>query len=95
MPFPQAPKVTVIDENGDPIPNKYIVAFTWPEPKFWGSQIPYLTHPNKFAWLEGDIELTNNEGIAEFSKLKIKGSNSKFVYIYFAVDGLLVRNWGV
>ncbi len=37
IPFATQPIVTITDQNGDPVSNVYVVAFTWPEPIFAGT----------------------------------------------------------
>jgi phage tail sheath protein FI len=46
------------------------------------------------GYLEGDVSAASNEtGFAVFSELKIMGSNSRFVYIFFTCDGVTVSPW--
>jgi len=46
------------------------------------------------AWLTGDIsEPSDKSGLARFTELKILGSNSKFVYIFFSCDGVTISPW--
>jgi hypothetical protein len=35
--FTIQPRVRVLDQNGDPVPDKYVIAFSWPEPIFQGA----------------------------------------------------------
>jgi hypothetical protein len=82
-----------------------VVAFSWPESKFSGSQISQAPHrkqkiiyflkAHRFAWLEGDIANTDESGIAQFKELTIFGANSDLVYIFFSVNGILVSPWGI
>lgn len=54
-----------------------------------------MTEAGKFAWLEGDLSRDSDEnGIAIFENLTIKGTNSKHIYIFFVCDGLITQFWG-
>ena len=86
--------VQVLDINGNGIANKAVIAFTWPEPKFYGKQVPYFNNPKRIAPLQNDVQFTNSEGWANFSSLLITGSNDNKVYIFFTVDGTITTLWG-
>jgi len=80
--------------EGNPIANKYVIAFTWPEPHFSGEAIANNIEAHKMAWLEGDVsEPSDADGIAIFTDLKIMGSNSKFVYMFFTCDAVTTQSW--
>jgi len=80
--------------EGKPVIGKTVVAFTWPEPHFYGQGTPNLIQAHKMGWLTGDTsEKSDENGIARFTKLTILGSNSKFVYIFFTCDGVTISSW--
>jgi len=83
-PFLIQPKIQIYDYYDNYLPNKYVIAVSWPEP-----QIPSVESNDaqkvfidavKFAYLKGDVsEPSDDEGIAEFKNLTVK----LFIFLYF------------
>ena len=79
---------------GEPVAGKKVIAFTWPEPHFHGLVTVTNINGHKLAWLDNDVsEESDADGYATFTNLTIKGSNSRFVYIFFTCDGATVTSW--
>lgn len=81
---------------GKPVADKIIIAYSWPEPRMTGKPSDFLVENNKFAWLDGDeSEPSDAEGIAVFRNLKVLGTTSNNIYIFFTCDALATSFWGV
>ena len=49
------------------MPDKTVVAYSWPEPRMSGEATRHLVEANRFAWLMGDVsEPSDEDGIAIF-----------------------------
>jgi hypothetical protein len=93
--FITQPVVQVCDNTGAPIPNKTVIAFSWPEPLFAGWGSTYNIEAGKFAWLENAVSLPSDvNGYANFTNLTVLGSTSKYMYLYFHCDGVVTQFWG-
>lgn len=69
--FDDPPRVLLQYSDGTPVTDKQVVAFSWPEPKFSGTNLPYLVQAQKFAFLKNSIAFTDSDGVAEFKDLKV------------------------
>lgn len=66
----------MLDSNENPLPGKYITAFTWSEFSFSESTNDYYMDPIKLGLLENSISVSDQEGIATFHNLKLVGSSA-------------------
>ncbi len=95
-PLPIQPRILLQDVYGNPVANKTVVAFSWPEPRMSGTPSDFLVADNKFAWLSGDeSEPSDVNGIARFKNLQVVGSTTNNLYIFFTCDALATVFWGV
>lgn len=85
-----------MDINGNIIKGKRVTAFSWPEPRLSGKASEYLLIAEDLAWLSGDVsELSDENGIARFTNLRVIGSSENHLYIHFTCDALATEFWGV
>jgi hypothetical protein len=86
--------VKVLDSLGNPILNKTVVAFTWPEPSFGGAGSNYYLSATKFCYLTGSVSsLSDKDGVAKFENLIMLGCTYSVVYIHFVCDGAARVGW--
>ena len=80
QPFQIQPKIRVSDYFENYLPDKYVIAVSWPEPRVpvpisEGETIPSqkaFLDAVKFAYLKGDVsEPSDENGIAEFKNLTV------------------------
>lgn len=83
----------LVDSLNNPLSNKYVSAFTWPEYSFSETTNDYFIDPIKLGLLENAIIITDNEGYAKFKSLKFLGSSSSNIYIMFTCDGITSSVW--
>lgn len=69
--FDDPPRVLLQYSDGTPVKEKQVIAFSWPEPKFSGTNLPYLVQAQKFAYLKNPVAFTDKNGVAEFTELKV------------------------
>lgn len=90
QPLPAMPTVAVYDSDGNPLKDKYVIAFSWPEPIF-NPESPSFAFVDglKLAFFNNSVSPpTNEEGITQFENLTVLGYTYKYgTYLHFAVDG--------
>jgi len=90
QPLPVMPRVAVYDSDGNPLKDKYVVAFSWPEPLFCPDSPSFaFVDGLKLAFFNNSVSPpTNEQGITQFQNLTVLGYTYKYgTYLHFAVDG--------
>jgi len=90
--LPDMPTIQVFDSDGNPLPDKRVVAFAWPEPEF-NPQYPSTAFVDalKYAYFNNSISPpTDSEGKTTFKDLTVLGYTSQYgTYLHFSVDGIV------
>ena len=83
------PQVKITDKDGKPMVNKRVIALSWVEPQFRSIDGSKINPSNlKYFSLENVIsEPSNNDGIALFQNLTIRGTAESHAYIHFYWEG--------
>ena len=90
IPFRAQPQIKITDVKGQPIVGKRVMAFTWVDQLFdLNLADTSMAHNLKFMTMENILsEPSNEEGIAIFNNLSMKGSNNLVAYIHFYAEGV-------
>ena len=68
-----------------------MTVFSWPEPVLYGEGKAYFMFADKYAYLENSVSLPSDDnGIAVFKNLTIKGATSKYIYLFLNCDNKIV-----
>ena len=72
-----------------------MVAFSWVDSHFNPNQYDdILLVGDKLSLFEGEVsEPSDANGVARFTNLKVVGSTTAFVHVFFSVDGKVVEPW--
>ena len=83
------PKIQVLDCFGNPLADKIVVAFPWPEPFFDSTPSNTLIDALKFVYFNNSVSLpTDSNGITTFYNLTAIGYTYIVgTYLHFSVDG--------
>lgn len=97
--FPVEPiRVMVRGTDGLPLPHIKVVAFSWPHANFFEPLMdPSIRQGSSsdvegqaFALLQDNVATSGADGWAVFTSLKVKGSTSKNINLYFYAMGVVV-----
>ena len=82
------PKITLLDQNSNPVVGKQCIAYTTVEPFYGVSEgVPYYVSNLKYFAFENAVSLPSDmNGDCIFESLTIFGG-SEFAYIHIAVEG--------
>lgn len=96
QPLPVMPRVAVYDSDGNPLKDKYVIAFSWPEPLFVTKYPAYgFIDGLKYAFFNNSVSPpTDEHGITQFENLTVLGYTYKYgTYLHFAVDGAVTISY--